>query len=72
MSEDMSEARLINIESKITYLEDTVQELNSTIYQQQKMIDQLHAVCESLVAHVRELSESAHEGGTGNERPPHY
>jgi len=29
-------------------------------------------VCESLVAHVRELSESAREGGAGNERPPHY
>lgn len=68
----MSEERLINIETKMTDLEDTVQVLNSTVYQQQKKIDQLQAVCESLVAHVRELSESAREGGAANERPPHY
>lgn len=68
----MSEERLINIEMKMTDLEDTVQVLNQTVYQQQKKIDQLQAVCESLVAHVRELSESAREGGASNERPPHY
>ena len=68
----MIDARFVNIETKMTDLEDTVQVLNSTVYQQQKQIDQLQAVCESLVAHVRELSESAREGGAGNERPPHY
>lgn len=68
----MTEERLIKIEIKMTDLEDTVQELNKTVYRQQKKIDQLQAVCESLVAHMRELSESAREGGAGNERPPHY
>ena len=68
----MIDARLVNIETKLTDLEDTVQVLNSTVYLQQKKIDQLQAVCESLVAHVRELSESAREGGAGSERPPHY
>ena len=68
----MSEAHLINIETKLIELEDTVQVLNNTVYLQQKKLDQLQAVCESLVAHVRELSESAREGGAGNERPPHY
>ena len=68
----MSDTRFVNIETKMTDLEDTVQVLNNTVYLQQKKIDQLQAVCESLVAHVRELSESAREGGAGNERPPHY
>ena len=68
----MTEERLIDIESKITYLEDTVQELNNTVYQQQKKIDQLQALCESLVTHLRALSEAASEENTGAERPPHY
>jgi SlyX protein len=68
----MPEEHLINIESKLTYLEDTVQELNQTVYQQQKQIDQLQALCESLVTHMRALSEAASEENTGVERPPHY
>lgn len=68
----MNDTRLENIETKLTDLEDTVQVLNHTVYEQQKKLDQLQAVCESLVAHVRELSETAREGGAGNERPPHY
>ncbi len=68
----MSEPRLEKIESKITDLEHTVQELSSTIYQQQKKIDQIQAVCESLVAHIRELSQTASEEGARNEPPPHY
>ena len=68
----MTEERLIDIESKITYLEDTVQELNQTVYQQQKKIDQLQALCESLTVHLRALSEAASEESAGTERPPHY
>lgn len=68
----MDDARLITIEMKVTYLEDTVQELSNTIYLQQKRIDQLHAMCESLVSHMRELAEAPHEASPGNERPPHY
>lgn len=68
----MNDARLENIETKLTDMEDTVQILNRTVYEQQKKLDQLQAVCESLVAHVRELAESAREAGAAQERPPHY
>ena len=68
----MTEERLMNIESKITYLEDSVQELNSAVYQQQKQIDQLQALCESLLTHMQELSATTGEDGANSERPPHY
>jgi SlyX protein len=68
----MSEERLIEIESKISYQEDMVQELNKVIYQQQKQIDRLEAICNSLINHVRDLSDAMAEGSAANEKPPHY
>ncbi len=68
----MHEDRLIDIETKIAYQEDLLQELNKIIYEQQKKIDRLEAVCDSLIGHIRELSEVVAEGGMLNERPPHY
>ena len=68
----MQEDRLVDIESKIAFQEDLLQELNKTIYEQQKKIARLEAICNSLIDHVKELSEAATEGGVINERPPHY
>lgn len=68
----MSEERLIEIESKIAYQEDTVQELNKVIYQQQKQIDRLEAICNSLINHVRDLSDAMAASSSANEKPPHY
>lgn len=69
----VSEAHLEKMELKITYLEDSVQELSTTIYQQQKKIEQLQSLCEILVAHVAELAESVSENASARDlRPPHY
>lgn len=68
----MSENRLIDIEIKLTHQEDAVDELNKVVCQQQKKIDHLEAICEALIRHVKELSDSATEQRTTNETPPHY
>lgn len=68
----MTDERLERIETKIAYLEDTVQELNLTVYQQQKRLDQLQTAMEALVTHVREIERSVGEGSPAHERPPHY
>ena len=44
----MTEERLVNIEAKITFQEDLIEELNKTVYQQQQKLDRLEAICESL------------------------
>ena len=69
----MSEERLINIESKLVFLEDQSEEMNKTIYQQQQKIERLEAISEALARQVRSLAEAGGEGkGPANERPPHY
>ncbi len=68
----MTEERLENIEAKITYQEDLVEELNKTVYQQQKKLERLEAVCESLAKQIQALAEARSEGMPANERPPHY
>ena len=68
----MIEERLINIETKITFQEDLIEDLNKLVYQQQKKLDRLEAICESLARHVESLSEAKNEGMPVNERPPHY
>jgi SlyX protein len=68
----MIEERLIKIETKITFQEDTIEELNKLAYQQQKKLDRLEAICELLVKHIESLADDGNEGMSVNERPPHY
>ncbi|HSM98074.1 MAG TPA: SlyX family protein, partial [Gallionella sp.] len=51
----MNEERLENIEAKITFQEDLIEELNKTVYQQQQKLARLEAICESLVRHMESL-----------------
>jgi len=68
----MNEERLDRIETKITFQEDMIEELNKVVYQQQKKLDQLEAICESLVSHIESLAEERSESMPAIERPPHY
>ncbi len=69
----MNEDRMVELESKMAFQEEALQSLSDTVYQQQKKIDRLEAICRSLVEHVKDLSQAAAEGHAGaNERPPHY
>lgn len=64
--------RLIEIETKLTDLEDTVQILNASVYRQQGQIDQLQALCAALAAEVRAMAPPAGEVAGVQEKPPHY
>lgn len=66
------EDRLIDIEIKLSRQEYLVEELNKLVYRQQQKIDQLDKLCEALLRHVRELSDTATERSAANEKPPHY
>lgn len=68
----MNEERLVNIETKITFQEDLIEELNKTVYRQQQKLEQLEAICQALAGQIAALSESVSEGKPANERPPHY
>ncbi len=68
----MNEERMVDIETKITFQDNTLQELNDVIYRQQKQIDQLEAICQSLIERVKALSEQSTSGVPEDEKPPHY
>lgn len=65
------DSRLTDLEIKISYTEDMVEELNRTIYRQQQQIDLLITEFKAL----RELVQSAAPGEQRtlrDELPPHY
>lgn len=68
----MNEERLENIEAKITFQEDLIEDLNKTVYQQQQKLGRLEAVCASLARHIQSLAAEGSESKPANEKPPHY
>ncbi len=72
----MSDQRLIEIESKIAYQDDTILQLNDVLCKQQDQIDRLDALTQQLLGRVRDLSENSAGGASEfsamDERPPHY
>ena len=67
-------ARLTELEVKLSYSEDLLEQLNMTVYRQQEQIDALLAQ----VAQLRLMQASAASGGGASARdprdelPPHY
>lgn len=65
------ESRITELEIKISYTEDLVEELNRIVFRQQQQID-------SLAKEVRALREQAQntqaqsQGSLRDELPPHY
>lgn len=68
----MSEARLIDIETKLAYQEDLVETLNRIVSGQQRQIDELETACRKLVERVLEVSEELAARGIEDAPPPHY
>ena len=68
----MIEERLVDLETKLAYQEDTIQALNEVVCEQQKQIDQLAATCKLLVDRIRQLSVPAEMDEILDEKPPHY
>jgi len=66
----MSEERITNLEIKLSFAEDLIENLNHRVYEQQQQIEFLY----------RELKSLKEQGGSNNTRgsnlrdeiPPHY
>jgi SlyX protein len=69
----MDEERLVDIEIKLARQEDLLDALNSTVYRQQRRIDELEALCGALAKRIAE-SQQGDGGGqqSAHEPPPHY
>lgn len=64
------EDRFINLEIKLAQQEDLLDELNKTIYRQERRIDGLEAMVAKMAEHVRTLRDAGQ--APLNEPPPHY
>lgn len=64
-----NDERLVELEIKAARQDDLLDALNQTIYQQQRKIDELEALCTALARHLKEMREAA---APAHERPPHY
>jgi len=65
------ESRLAEIEVKVSFSEEMLEELNRTVYRQQQQIDQLQKELQALREQVRN-SLPAESRNPLDETPPHY
>ena len=67
------EERLVKIEMKIAFQEETIKELNEVVCEQQNQIQRLSTICDVLTKQGKDFSEfSSRIDAPANEKPPHY
>ena len=70
MSEKELAERIDALESRLTYQDETIEQLNQTITAQWKQIDALTRQVAALTERLQEAEANA--PGPASERPPHY
>ena len=68
----MQDNRFIDIETKLSYQESLLDQLNSIIIEQQAELDMLKRSLKNLQERISVLNEIASETINADERPPHY
>ena len=68
----MEAQRLIDIETKLAYQEDLIQELNDIVHTQQVKLDQLEASYKLLATNYARLAAQGDSEYPIDEKPPHY
>ena len=67
----MTEGRITNLEIKLSFTEDLIDQLNQTIYKQQQQIEFLYRELKSIKEQASS-SDGAPNGSPKDEIPPHY
>ncbi len=68
----MPDNRIDSVETKIAYLEDTMQTLNDIVSSQQRDIEELRISCKYLIDRQKGLAEMIEGDADPDERPPHF
>jgi SlyX protein len=66
------EDRIINLETKIAYLEHSVADLSDVLAAQNGNIAALEKKLDVLISMFRRMNEDAESGDMPHEKPPHY
>lgn len=68
----MKEDRITELETKISYQEDLLQDLNKLVASQQQQIDQLTTIYKTLSDKLKEVMQRLPDKSDIDEKPPHY
>ncbi len=68
----MTDKRMIELEIKVAYQEDLLQDLNQIVIEQQTQISRLDTVCKQLIEHIKSLQTNLPHEAEGDQTPPHY
>ncbi len=68
----MNEDRLIELETKLAYQEETIHVLNDMVTQLQAEVSDLQRLCRSLGERVLQISDGGSKTSLLDEIPPHY
>lgn len=68
---EITEKRIEDIEIKLAYMEEFVNQLQEVTVTQSKMIDKLMLENKAMVTKIKEMADNQ-EGNIPNVRPPHY
>ena len=63
-----TEQRLIDLETRIAFQEDSIQALSDELYRQQKEMDRLQQLCNLMLQQLQQGTSSE----PIDEKPPHY
>lgn len=68
----MNDDRLIDLETRVTYQDDTIRQLNDAVSRQQIDIARLERLCIALQSRVAAMIENSPRELSADEKPPHY
>jgi len=68
----VTEARLIELETRLTYQDDTIRQLNDAVSRQQLDIARLERLCLGLQSRIAAMVETSSHEAPADEKPPHY
>ncbi len=66
------EQRLDELETRLSFQDHTVHQLNDVLTDQQRQIDQLHALVDTLRQRLEAVSAALPAQAPADEVPPHY
>ena len=68
----MTEDRLIDLETRFAYQEETLRVLNDIVTRQQQQIERLEFTCRQLLDRVERAGDGNQKSSLLDEVPPHY
>ena len=63
---------MVNLETKIAFLEKHINELSDVLYAQQKQLDELGTKYVNLKDQLTTIEQPGDTGSAEDEKPPHY